>query len=155
MKLNKFIRKVFKKETEYALRGLVYIQYQNFNGRRPGIVEIATEIETPQSFTAKILQRLVRHGFIDSMKGKNGGFFFDPKKADLTLEAVIFAIEGNRTFSGCGLGLKRCDEDCQCPIHESYSPIREAIKKLVSEKTIQGLSTKKGNVLEMVLNRIE
>lgn len=144
---------MFKKETEYALRGLVYIQYQNFKGRRPGIVEIATEIETPQSFTAKILQRLVRYGFIDSLKGKNGGFFFDPEKPDLTLESVISTIEGDRTFSGCGLGLKRCDEDCQCPIHKSYSPIRDAIKKLVSEETIQGLSTKNDNVLEMVLNR--
>ena len=71
---------MFKKETEYALRALVYIQLQNSKERRPGIAEIASEIETPQSFTAKILQRLVKQGFVESMKGINGGFFFNPAK---------------------------------------------------------------------------
>ncbi|MBK6285781.1 MAG: Rrf2 family transcriptional regulator [Draconibacterium sp.] len=59
---------MFKKETEYALRGLVYIQIQNRSGKNPGIIEIATEIDTPPSFTAKILQRLVQVGFIKSIK---------------------------------------------------------------------------------------
>ena len=71
---------MFKKETEYALRSLVYIQLQNSKERRPGIAEIASEIETPQSFTAKILQRLVKQGFVESLKGINGGFFFNCKR---------------------------------------------------------------------------
>ncbi len=145
---------MFKKETEYALRGLVYIQCENLNGSRPGIKEIASEIGTPQSFTAKILQRLVRYGFIESMKGKNGGFFFNPEKSDLPIKSVIFTIEGDRTFSGCGMGLKKCDENCPCPLHESYSPIRDATEKLVSAETIQGLANKKATAIEVVLNRL-
>ena len=66
---------MFNKETEYALRGLVYIKLQNLQGRRPGTVEMAKEIEAPQFFTAKILQRLVRFGFLESLKGKGGGFY--------------------------------------------------------------------------------
>ena len=81
-------------------------------------------------------------------------YVLNTEKPDLTLESVILTIEGNHTFSGCGLGLKHCDEDCQCPIHESFSPIRDAIKKLVAEETIQGLTRKKATVPEMVLNRI-
>ncbi|VAW21521.1 hypothetical protein MNBD_BACTEROID01-632 [hydrothermal vent metagenome] len=145
---------MFKKETEHALRGLIYIQCQNMKGRRPGIVEIASKIETPRSFTAKILQRLVKYGFVESLKGKNGGFYFAPEKPELTLKSVILAIEGDRAFSGCGLGLKHCDGDTPCPLHESYSPIREATGKLVSEETIQGLANKKADVLEVVLNRL-
>jgi len=65
---------MFKKETEYALRGLVYIQLQNLNNRKPGVSEIAKEIDAPHFYTAKILQRLVKIGFVSSLKGKNGGF---------------------------------------------------------------------------------
>jgi hypothetical protein len=36
---------VFKKKTEYALRGMVYIQIQNLKDRRLGVAEIANEIE--------------------------------------------------------------------------------------------------------------
>jgi len=145
---------VFKKETEYALRALVYIQLQNSRDRRPGIAEIATEIETPQSFTAKILQRMVKQGFVESLKGINGGFFFNPAKEDLHLKRVIISIEGDSLFSGCGFGLKQCDENNPCPLHYSYAPIRDAIVKLVSEETIQGLAGKLNTNGKFTLSRI-
>ncbi|MBK7175047.1 MAG: Rrf2 family transcriptional regulator [Bacteroidales bacterium] len=66
---------MFNKETEYALRGLVYIQMQNTDGKRPGIAEISEQIDAPYFYTAKILQRLVRQGFVKSQKGKGGGFY--------------------------------------------------------------------------------
>ena len=145
---------MFKKETEYALRALVYIKLQNSRERRPGIAEIASEIETPQSFTAKILQRMVKQGFVESLKGINGGFFFDVKKEDLPLKKVIVSIEGDSLFNGCGFGLKQCDENNPCPLHFSYAPIRDAIDKLVSEETIQGLAGKLNTNGKFTLSRI-
>jgi Rrf2 family protein len=142
---------MFKKETEYAMRGLVYIQMQNHLGRKPGIVEIATEIDTPTSFTAKILQRLVRMRFIESIKGKNGGYYFDPDKKELPLKDVVMAIEGDRIFTGCGFGLKQCNEDNPCPLHDTYASIRESIEKLLSGETIQSLAKKENP--KIVLNR--
>lgn len=145
---------MFKKETEYALRALVYIQLQNSKDRRPGIAEIASEIETPQSFTAKILQRLVNQGFVESLKGINGGFFFDATKEDLTLKRVIVSIEGDSLFDGCGFGLKHCDENNPCPLHQNYAPIRDAMTKLVTEETIQDLAKKNIGDKKMTLNRL-
>jgi Rrf2 family protein len=133
---------MFNKETEYALRGLVYIQLQNLKERRPGTAEVAKEIGAPPFFTAKILQRLVRSGFVESIKGKGGGFYFDKSKPELKLETLISAIEGNRSFSGCGFGLKQCDDDNPCPLHEKYAPIREKIRKLVSRESVQSLAYK-------------
>ena len=144
---------MFKKETEYALRGLIYIKVQNQNGRSPGISEISTEIETPQHYMAKILQRLVRMGFIQSIKGKNGGYSFNTEKPDLTLKEVIVSIEGDELFEGCGFGLKHCDEKNPCPLHFSYAPIRDALNKLVNEETIQSLAGKNPKELDFVLNR--
>ena len=145
---------MFKKETEYALRALVYIQLQNTKGRRPGIAEIASEIETPQSFTAKILQRMVKQGFVESLKGINGGFFFDTAKGDLQIKKVIISIEGDSLFSGCGFGLKHCDENNPCPLHYSYKPIREGIEKLVTEETIQSLALKLAENEKFTLSRM-
>ena len=145
---------MFKKETEYALRALAYIKLQNVKGRRPGIAEIASEIETPQSFTAKILQRMVKQGFVESMKGINGGFFFDTAKEDLPLKKVIVSIEGDSLFSGCGFGLKHCDENNPCPLHDSYAPIRDAIENLVSSETIGGLAEKYMSNNKVTLRRL-
>jgi Rrf2 family protein len=133
---------MFNKETEYALRGLVYIKLQNIKGRRPGTAEIAKEIEAPPFYIAKILQKLVRQGFVVSLKGKGGGFYFDTEKPDLPILDLIKAIEGDRSFSGCGFGLKQCNEKNPCPLHERYAPIRKAVNDLVSEETVQTLAEK-------------
>ena len=131
---------MFNKETEYALRGLVYIQSQNLKGRRPGVAEIAKEIEAPQFFTAKILHRMAKGGYVESLKGKGGGFYFDKEKANLPIKDLIIAIEGNKLFVGCGFGMKKCDCENPCPLHDQYAPIRNALNELVSTATIQSLA---------------
>ena len=133
---------MFNKETEYALRGLIYIKLQNLRNRRPGTAEISREIDAPPFFIAKILQRLVRSGFLESIKGKGGGFYFDPEKPDLPIKKLINATEGERSYSGCGIGMKNCDEKNPCPLHEKYAPIRDSINKLVSGETVQSLAEK-------------
>ncbi len=131
---------MFNKETEYAMRGLVYIQAQNNINRKPGIIEIAREIDAPQFFTGKTLQRMVKNGFVSSTRGKGGGFFFDKEKADLPIMDLINAIEGDSTLTGCGFGFKKCDCTNPCPLHERYAPIRKAINDLVTTETIQSLA---------------
>lgn len=133
---------MFNKETEYAIRGLVYVKLQNLKRRRPGTSEIAREIDAPHFFTAKILQRLVRLGYLKSVKGKGGGFYFDENDPDLSLRDLIAATEGDSSISACGFGLKECDEKNPCPMHEKYAPIRESINKLVDEETVSRMAEK-------------
>jgi Rrf2 family protein len=133
---------MFNKETEYALRGLVYIQMQNMNSRRPGIAEIAKEIEAPPFYTAKIMQRLVRLGIISSLKGRGGGFYFDKDKPALLIKDLVAVTEGTKTHSGCAFGLKKCDVNNPCPLHEQYAPIRSSLDELISSETIQSLALK-------------
>jgi Rrf2 family protein len=134
------IAEVFKKETEYAMRALVYIQRCNINQRRPGIVEISSETETPQPFIAKILHKLVKQGILESAKGKGGGFFFDQERPALSLKSLIVLMEGDKIFKGCGFGMKQCDEDHPCPLHVHYSSLRYDLNHLVEHETIQSLA---------------
>jgi len=140
------------KTTEYAIRSLVYIYIQNQEGKRPGFKEISKNIDSPEQFTAKILQNLAREELISSMKGRGGGFFFDQPSVPLTLFEVISILEGEKFFSKCGFGLKRCDANNPCPLHNDYSPVREGFFKLVKKETIQPLA-KKINKQKAVLTR--
>jgi DNA-binding IscR family transcriptional regulator len=58
------------KSTEYAIRALIYVQLQNWKEMRPGVAEIAREIEAPTAFTAKILHILTSRRILESMKGR-------------------------------------------------------------------------------------
>ena len=130
------------KTTEYAIRALVYIYIQNQEGKRAGFKEISKKIESPEQFTAKVLQNLARAELILSMKGRGGGFFFGQPATPLTLFEVIRVMEGEKFFSKCGFGLKRCDGVMPCPLHKDYSLVREGFFRLVKEETIQSLANK-------------
>lgn len=130
------------KTTEYAIRALVYVYIQSKEGKRPGYKEIAKHIDSPEQFTAKILQSLTHAELILSMKGRGGGFFFDDSAAPLTLYQVIRVMEGEKFFSKCGFGLKRCDGNNPCPLHDDYLPLREGFFELVTKQTIQSLANR-------------
>lgn len=67
---------MFSKATEYALRATIYIAQKSTEEKKIGIYEIAKAIDSPQSFTAKILQALTKENkIISSIRGPNGGFF--------------------------------------------------------------------------------
>ncbi len=133
---------MLSKATEYAIRALVYIAIQNAEGKRPGFKEIAQKIDSPEQFTAKILQILTRRGLISSAKGRGGGFFFNENSGALPLYDVVSTLEGDWSFSKCGFGLNSCDSKNPCPLHHDYLPIREGLYNLLKKETIQSLAVK-------------
>ena len=144
---------MLSKSTEYAIRALVLVQLRNWEQKRPGVGEIAKEIEAPEAYTAKILQTLTKNKLMDSMKGRGGGFFFKDNQSNLTIYDVILVVEGDAYFHKCGFGLKQCNNDNPCPLHEKYKVVREGFFDIVKTETIKSLSEK---ILhgEAVLNRL-
>ncbi|HRO41568.1 MAG TPA: Rrf2 family transcriptional regulator [Flavipsychrobacter sp.] len=136
---------MFSKACEYGIRATVYIAAETVNGSKVGIDEICAHIEAPKHFTAKILQVLTRHEIVSSQKGVNGGFYIDPQQQRMPIKLIVEAIDGNKLFIGCGLGLKQCSEERPCPLHHQFVGIREALNKMMDETTIDRLAVKLKN----------
>jgi Rrf2 family protein len=133
---------MLSKSTEYSIRALVFVQLRNWENRRPGVSEIAREIDAPAAFTAKILHILTTHQVLHSMKGRGGGFYFPDYHSDRSIYDVIMVTEGDRLFTSCGFGLKNCSDANPCPLHEEYAKIRDRILKLARSETIATLAGK-------------
>lgn len=128
---------MFSKACEYGIRAVIYIWSQNKRGMKLGVKDICKEIDAPEYFTAKILQSLAKQNLVSSTKGPNGGFFIDEDQETMRLLDLVIAIDGDKLFKGCGLGLKHCSENHPCPIHEEYKAIREGLTRLLSEKSLR------------------
>lgn len=128
---------MFSKACEYGIRAVIYIWSQNKRGMKLGVKDICKEIDAPEYFTAKILQSLAKQNLVSSTKGPNGGFFIDEDQETMRLLDLVIAIDGDKLFKGCGLGLKNCSENHPCPIHEEYKAIREGLTRLLSEKSLR------------------
>jgi Rrf2 family protein len=131
---------MFSKACEYGIRAVIYIWSQNTKGVKLGVKDICRAIDAPEYFTAKILQSLVKQHLISSTKGPNGGFYISEDQENTTLLDLVEAIDGDKLFSGCGIGLKHCSESHPCPIHNEYKTIRGNLTKLLADKTIMVLA---------------
>ena len=127
---------IFSKTCEYAMRSVFFIAHRTAAGSRVGIKEIASGIESPEHFLAKILQDLSRKGIVQSVKGPNGGFYMDASTLKRPLSDVVEAIDGNSLFTGCGLGLAYCSESNPCPLHHEFKAIRNKIQQMLQDTSI-------------------
>ncbi len=128
---------MFSKTCEYAIRALIFIAQKSKDGSRISIKDISSGIDSPEYFIAKILQDLSRKGFVQSAKGPNGGFYMDDANLEQSVADIVREIDGDKLFSGCGLGLKECSEDHPCPIHNDFKYIRQEIKDMLDNSKIE------------------
>lgn len=139
---------MFSKACEYAIRSVIFIAVSSMKAERVGFKEIAKEIDAPEAFTAKILQKLSKSGIIDSVKGVGGGFEIPVYRLDqIKLCEVVNVIDGDAIYKGCGLGLAECSEVHPCPVHEKFKLIREGLRKMLETTTLKELAkgTKSGD----------
>jgi len=131
---------MFSKACEYAIRSCIYIASESVTGKRVSLTDVAEKVQSPEAFTSKILQKLVKQGIIKSVKGPGGGFEMpvqDLRK--ISLLQVIESIDG-KVLNQCSLGLSDCSEKNPCPFHSRYKPIRDKLLATFSNTTMKDLT---------------
>ena len=132
---------MFSKACEYGIKAAIFIATNSYEGKRVTPKDIAKEINSPQAFTAKILQDLVRHNVINSVKGAYGGFEVNKNNLKhIKLSQIVKAIDGDNIYNGCGLGLERCDENHPCPVHDKFKAIRNELKFMLENTSLEELA---------------
>ncbi len=132
---------MFSKTCEYGIRATIFIASQSYQDKRVGLKDISKKIDSPEAFTAKILQILVRSNIINSIKGVGGGFEI-PKDtmSQIKLTQIVTAIDGDVVFTGCGLGLNHCSEDHPCPVHDKFKAIRNELAFMLENTNLEELA---------------
>lgn len=139
---------MFSKSTEYALRAIIYLAQHSSEKNKIGIQELSAAIDSPKSFTAKILQELTRDQIlVQSVTGPGGGFYLTPESKNTSIFTVLKVLDEETVLTGCVLGLHECSEINPCPMHSVYRTIKPKLLAMFEGKTIQQLagSMKKDN----------
>ena len=91
-----------------AMHGIILIARsdQSFN-----VVNIANRTSTSRHHVAKVMQRLVKEGFITSTRGPNGGFRLARSPEAISLLDLYEAIEGKIEIPECPMEKPICSFD--------------------------------------------
>ncbi len=131
---------MFSKKCECAIRALIYVALESTKeGKSVTQVDIARQIEESLQLTAEILQQLNDARILHV--NAQGNYFLTPEECEkLKLIQVVDAIDGDKVFNGCGLGLSECNASKPCPMHEYFLEIRDDIKWMLTRTTMETLT---------------
>lgn len=136
---------MLSQKTKYALRALVYLASLTDRESAP-IQEIAIGARAPRKFLEAILVELKQAGFVESRRGRFGGYELARPAEDIVFADVIRAIEGPLALAPCAsrTAYKPCP-DCQdvetCPIRFALLASRDAIAAVLERWTLKTAAT--------------
>jgi len=132
---------IFSKACEYGVRATIYVAQKSLNHERSSMKDISKEIDSPEAFTAKILQKLVKADIIKSVKGATGGFEVGIKEMKkIKLTDIVIAIDGEVDDKKCVLGLKKCSESQPCPVHNKFKYIKRDLLSMIHSTSLYEMS---------------
>ena len=123
------------RETDYAIRCMCYL-----SGKEGGVTmvdEISKATDVPNSFLAKILQKLSKASLVKSRRGVKGGFELTLPPQEISLLQVIEAIQGPVAMNICALDETLCDRSSTCAIHPVWVELRKEVEKFLQKKNFE------------------
>ncbi len=113
------------KKVEYGLIAIRHIAAGS-HGQIHTAKEIADKYQIPFELLAKVMQKLVRKGYITSYQGVHGGYILTRNPSELKVSAIINAIEERATVT-----IIQCEAEGpeECIIHHTC-PIKDPLVKL-------------------------
>jgi Rrf2 family protein len=127
------------KKADYGLISLKHL------AMRPGRAassakEMAEAYRIPLPILAKVLQRMVKEGFLVSEQGANGGYRLARDPAAITALEVIRAIDGPIILTSCFTDHGVCELTDNCTVREPLRKVHEGILRLLDSITISDLT---------------
>lgn len=115
------------KRGDYAVRAVLYLAGAEGRGQIKG-AEIAEAMEIPQKFLPQIMSALARGGIVLSTPGARGGYALARPPREVSLLAVVEAVEGEVKARECVIRGGPCHWDNVCVLHDSWRAIQEDLR---------------------------
>ncbi len=128
---------------KYALRILGYLA--DHPGQWVQASQIASETGIPANYLSKIMNQLRKRGFILSQKGWGGGFLLKEEARLMPIAEVLTLFDGVKEDKECLFGIRKCDAENPCPLHDHWEKVQTSYKLMLSTTTIADLRSVKPN----------
>lgn len=86
------------RSTDIALRVVMLLAT---DGGRLTVDQLSEALDVPRHHLAKVVQRLQRHGFAATSRGRAGGVGVPASTLDTSVGAIVRALEGDREVVDC------------------------------------------------------
>jgi Rrf2 family iron-responsive transcriptional regulator len=133
------------RQTNHAIRLLMYCAVNTDKLSRVG--EVAAAYSVSELFLFKILQPLVEAGFVETVRGRNGGIRLARPADTITLRAVVEATEESFALAECfEPGGSDCPLIDSCSLNATLRRALNAFLDVLDGTTIAQLAGEKSSM---------
>jgi Rrf2 family iron-sulfur cluster assembly transcriptional regulator len=126
---------------DYASRALLSLALHLDEAGPTSVRDIAERTGLPQPYLEQILLALKGAGLVKSKRGVGGGYVLARDPQDITLAAILAAVDGPIALGDFGEPHTdgACDHEGQCVLLAVWSSVGEKMRALLSQITLAEL----------------
>ncbi len=129
------------KRGEYALRSLINLGIAAKVGRSlVRVTELANAEDIPVKFLEQVMQQMREAGYVQSVRGKHGGYRLGKPAAQITIGSVVRLIDGPLAPIGCVSQTAyepcNCPDEAHCGLRMLMLDVRNAIAAILDRYTL-------------------
>lgn len=121
---------------EYALRAVVCLAQNPQHALTTAQISELTRV--PASYLSKVLQSLVKSGFVAATRGIYGGYALALPAQDISILKIVNAIDPLRRIHECPLGLVSHGKRL-CPLHKRLDHVMEQAEEAFAASSLAEL----------------
>jgi Rrf2 family transcriptional regulator, iron-sulfur cluster assembly transcription factor len=131
----------FSKTASYSLNILSYMATHQDNQFSAALLH--ENLDIPYQYLRQVLAQLSREGFIQSTRGRSGGFMFKKPLEEISMADIIESTDGLESLNRCIMGFKVCPFDNACSLHPMWEQTRNSILKILKETSLADIAKKR------------
>lgn len=126
---------------DYASRALLSLALHAESDGPTSVRDIAERTGLPQPYLEQILLALKGAGLVRSKRGVGGGYVLARPPAEVTLGAIVSAVDGPIALGDFGAPHQdgACDHEGQCVLLAVWSDVGEQMRRLLDSLTLADL----------------
>ena len=114
--------------------------------------DIALQTHLTVPTVSKLLKRLTAAGLLTSVRGVSGGYRLQRAASEISVAAIIYALEEQRGLTECSLQPNECSLQGVCHIQGNWRLISQAIETALDSVSLEALA--KPSLQAVDINRI-
>jgi Rrf2 family protein len=130
------------KKGKYGLKALVHLSKMP-PGQLAFVGDIAAKNNIPKKFLDAILGELRNAGFVQSRKGKEGGYRLAKLPAEIKIGHVVRVLDGPLAPISCASRsqYQRCDDcdEATCQVRHMMLEVRHAVAELLDNRSLAAM----------------
>jgi len=123
--------------TDYGI--VILTQIASSPEKWSSATDIATALVMPIHTVAKVLKTLHQGGFLESRRGKQGGYRLAKSPREISVRAIFEAFEGQLRVTECAIPSDPCQLSSKCHMARHWRVINEVIRRTLDDISLEFL----------------